>query len=53
MKDVLIGTWGTGFNGSSIVFGKRQDPQILKQSFEEAVKLGFLNWNTAAVYGMG
>ncbi len=55
MKDVLIGTWawGTGFNGSSIVFGKRQDPQILKQSFEEAVKLGFLNWDTAAVYGMG
>ncbi len=55
MKDILIGTWawGTGANGSSIVFGKKQDPEILKQSFEEAVKLGFLNWDTAAVYGMG
>ena len=55
MKEVLIGTWawGTGSNGSSIVFGKKQDPEVLKQSFEEAVKLGFLNWDTAAVYGMG
>ena len=55
MKDVLIGTWawGTGSNGSSIVFGKKQAPDVLKQSFEEAVKLGFLYWDTAAVYGMG
>lgn len=55
MKEVLIGTWawGTGSNGSSIVFGKKQDPEVLKQSFEEAVKLGFFNWDTAAVYGMG
>lgn len=55
MKEVLIGTWawGTGANGSSIVFGKKQDPDTLKQSFEEAVKLGLLNWDTAAVYGMG
>ena len=55
MKEVLIGTWawGTGSNGSSIVFGKKQNPETLKQSFDEAVKLGFLNWDTAAVYGMG
>lgn len=55
MKDILIGTWawGTGSNGSSIVFGKKQDPEMLKQSFEKAVKLGFMNWDTAAVYGMG
>ncbi|MBQ2604955.1 MAG: aldo/keto reductase [Clostridia bacterium] len=55
MKEILIGTWawGTGSNGSSIVFGKKQDPEMLKQSFEKAVKLGFLNWDTAAVYGMG
>ena len=55
MKDILIGTWawGTGYNGSSMIFGKKQDPEVLKQSFDEAVKLGFTNWDTAAVYGMG
>lgn len=55
MKDILIGTWawGTGVNGGSMVFGKKQDPDVLKSSFEAAVKLGFLNWDTAAVYGMG
>ncbi len=55
MKDILIGTWawGTGINGGSMVFGRKQDPEILKKTFEEAVKLGFLNWDTAAVYGMG
>lgn len=51
MKEILIGTWawGTGINGSKMVFGKKQNPEILKQSFEEAVKYGFLNWDTAAV----
>ena len=55
MSEVLIGTWawGTGSNGSSMVFGNKQDKEVLKQSFDEAVKLGFLNWDTAAVYGMG
>ena len=55
MRDILIGTWawGTGINGGSMVFGKKQDPEILKKTFEEAVKLGFHNWDTAAVYGMG
>lgn len=55
MTEILIGTWawGTGINGSRMVFGKKQDPELLRQSFEEAVKCGFLNWDTAAVYGMG
>ena len=55
MKDILIGTWawGTGINGGSMVFGRKQDPEILKQTFDEAVSHGFLNWDTAAVYGMG
>ena len=55
MKDVLIGTWawGTGSNGSKMVFGNRQDEAVLRQSFGDAVKLGFLKWDTAAVYGMG
>ncbi len=54
-KEIMIGTWawGTGMNGSSMVFGKRQDPAVLKQSFEKAVECGFLHWDTAAVYGMG
>ena len=55
MKEVLIGTWawGSGYNGSSMIFGTKQDEIVLRQSFEEAVKNGFLEWDTAAVYGMG
>jgi len=55
MKEIMIGTWawGTGINGSSMIFGKKQDPETLKKSFEAAIKQGFLNWDTAAVYGMG
>ncbi len=55
MKEVLIGTWarGAGYNGSSMVFGKKQDENILKKSFQEATRNGFLKWDTAAVYGMG
>ena len=43
MKEIMIGTWawGTGINGSSMIFGKRQNPEILKEAFNEAVKLGF------------
>ncbi|MBP5261508.1 MAG: aldo/keto reductase [Clostridiales bacterium] len=54
-KDILIGTWawGTGSNGSSMVFGNKQDPEVLKGSFDKAVGLGFTSWDTAAVYGMG
>ena len=55
MKEIMIGTWawGTGINGSSMIFGKKQDPETLKKSFETAINQGFLNWDTAAVYGMG
>ena len=55
MNDVLIGTWawGTGSNGSKMVFGNKQDPAVLGKAFNKAVELGFLNWDTAAVYGMG
>ena len=54
-KDVMIGTWawGTGMNGSSMVFGQKQDPTVLSKTFESAVSKGFLRWDTAAVYGMG
>ena len=53
--NIMIGTWawGTGNNGSAMVFGNKQDPEVLKESFNEAVDLGFLKWDTAAVYGMG
>jgi len=53
--DIMIGTWawGGGTNGSKMVFGKTYDEETLKESFELAVKYGFLKWDTAAVYGMG
>lgn len=53
--DVMIGTWawGSGYNGSKMIFGKGYDEQILKDTFEKAVSLGFTKWDTAAVYGMG
>ena len=52
---LLIGTWawGTGYNGSSMVFGKKQDENVLRDTFNLAVEEGFLKWDTAAVYGMG
>lgn len=55
MKEIMIGTWawGTGINGSSMIFGKKQNPEILREAFAEAVEHGFLSWDTAAVYGMG
>ncbi len=55
MKDVMIGTWawGPGNNGSKMVFGQNYDEKSLKDTFEEAVRLGFTKWDTAAVYGMG
>ena len=53
--DVMIGTWawGSGYNGSRMIFGQGYDEQILKDTFEKAVSLGFTKWDTAAVYGMG
>lgn len=55
MNDILIGTWawGTGSNGSKVVFGNSRDDAALKAAFEKATSLGFLRWDTAAVYGMG
>lgn len=54
-NDVMIGTWawGAGYNGSKMIFGKGYDEEALKSTFEKAVELGFLKWDTAAVYGMG
>lgn len=54
-RDVMIGTWawGPGFNGSKNVFGKSYDESVLRETFEKATNLGFLKWDTAAVYGMG
>ena len=54
-KEVMIGTWawGPGMNGSKMVFGKSYEESTLRKTFETATKLGFLKWDTAAVYGMG
>ena len=54
-NDVMIGTWawGSGYNGSKMIFGNNCDEEALKNTFEKAVNLGFLKWDTAAVYGMG
>ena len=54
-NDVMIGTWawGSGYNGSKMIFGKGYDEAALKSTFEKAAELGFLKWDTAAVYGMG
>ncbi len=51
----MIGTWawGPGQNGSKMVFGQNYDEQTLKEAFDRSVSLGFLDWDTAAVYGMG
>ena len=54
-QKVMIGTWawGSGYNGSKMIFGKGYDETQLKDTFERAVGLGFRKWDTAAVYGMG
>ena len=54
-KEVMIGTWawGPGMNGSKMIFGKSYEESLLQETFETATKLGFLKWDTAAVYGMG
>ena len=53
--EILIGTWawGSGINGSSMVFGNKIDKTTLKETFDTAYGLGFKRWDTAAVYGMG
>lgn len=54
-NNIMIGTWawGAGLNGSKMVFGKKYNEAELMEAFNTSVKLGFLNWDTAAVYGMG
>lgn len=54
-REVMIGTWawGPGYNGSKLIFGKSYDESTLRNTFERTVGLGFLKWDTAAVYGMG
>lgn len=51
----MIGTWawGTGNNGSKIVFGEETPEDKLKETFETAYFNGFNFWDTAEVYGMG
>jgi aryl-alcohol dehydrogenase-like predicted oxidoreductase len=55
MNDIMIGTWawGTGANGSKIIFGNKADKAALTDTFATAVSYGFMKWDTAAVYGMG
>ena len=52
---IAVGTWswGSGGNGSGIVFGTKSDPAALKESFNIAMESGFTLFDTAAVYGMG
>jgi aryl-alcohol dehydrogenase-like predicted oxidoreductase len=54
-NNIMIGTWawGAGYNGSKMIFGKKYDEAELTEAFNTSLKLGFLNWDTAAVYGMG
>lgn len=55
LPSIAIGTWGwgSGANGNGIIFGTKSSPNILKQSFNMAQKMGFMFYDTAAVYGMG
>lgn len=52
---IAVGTWawGSGTNGSKMVFGSKSNPEALKESFDIAFKSGFTLFDTAAVYGMG
>lgn len=51
----MIGTWswGTGMNGSQMVFGKKYSKEHLMETFKTAYDCGFKMWDTAEVYGMG
>ncbi|HIU75128.1 MAG TPA: aldo/keto reductase [Candidatus Pelethocola excrementipullorum] len=52
---VAIGTWawGSGLNGSRMIFGTSTDESILEETFNMAVNHGLVLWDTAAIYGMG
>lgn len=51
----MIGTWawGTGMNGSKMVFGCNYSEEQLMETFNKAYESGFHIWDTAEVYGMG
>ena len=51
----VIGTWawGSGINGSKMVFGKTPKEEELIDSFSTCCDNGFTRWDTAEVYGMG
>lgn len=55
LPSCMIGTWawGSGINGSKMVFGKSYSEEQLMQTFQKAYELGFIFWDTAEVYGMG
>lgn len=50
-----IGTWawGSGMNGSKMVFGNNYSEEQLTKTFDTAYDNGFTLWDTAEVYGMG
>ena len=54
-QEIMIGTWawGTGYGGAKMIFGTKYDEETLIAAFRKATELGFLKWDTAAVYGMG
>lgn len=51
----MLGTWawGSGVNGSKMVFGKSYDESVLEETFKTACKSGLTLFDTAEVYGMG
>ena len=55
LSTCMIGTWswGSGSNGSKMVFGQSFTKEQLKETFDTAYNLGFNFWDTAEVYGMG
>lgn len=50
-----IGTWawGSGANGSKMIFGSSTEESVLKEAFDIAFENGYTLWDTAAIYGMG
>ena len=44
IQPCLIGTWtwGSGSNGSQMIFGKKYDTGTLKETFNQAVENGFV-----------
>lgn len=51
----MIGTWawGSGINGSKMIFGNQYEEQELFETFRLACDAGFTMWDTAEVYGKG